>query len=37
VSVEPRLHAGHDVTLSVPLEKLYLFDRESEGALFVRA
>ena len=35
--VEPRLHTGQDVTLAVPLEKLYLFDRESESALSVSA
>jgi multiple sugar transport system ATP-binding protein len=37
VDVEPRLHVGQDVTLSVPLEKLYLFDRETESALSVSA
>jgi ABC-type sugar transport system ATPase subunit len=37
VPVEPRLHTGQDVTLAVPLEKLYLFDRETEGALSVAA
>jgi len=35
--VEPRLKAGQDVTLAVPCEKLYLFDRESESALTVAA
>ena len=35
--VEPRLHAGQDVTLAVPCAKLYLFDRESESALAVSA
>jgi multiple sugar transport system ATP-binding protein len=31
--IEPRLAAGQRVTLALPLEKLYLFDRESESAL----
>jgi multiple sugar transport system ATP-binding protein len=31
--VEPRLTAGAGIELSVPLEKVYLFDRESEQAL----
>src|SRR5215212_5374914 len=31
VSVEPRLHSGQAVTLAVPCDKLYLFDRESES------
>ncbi len=33
LAVEPRLQMGQDVTLTVPLEKLYLFDRETEAAL----
>jgi len=33
--VEPRLSAGEDVSLAVPLERLYLFDRESEQAIDV--
>jgi multiple sugar transport system ATP-binding protein len=37
VPVEPRLQTGQDVTLAVPVEKLYLFDRESEQALSVSA
>jgi multiple sugar transport system ATP-binding protein len=35
--VEPRLAAGESVTLALPLDKLYLFDLESESALEVRA
>ncbi len=31
--VEPRLSPGTGVEMSVPLEKVYLFDRESEQAL----
>ncbi len=31
--VEPRLAAGEPVTLAVALDKLYLFDQESESAL----
>jgi len=37
VPIEPRLAAGQSVTLAVPVEKLYLFDRESEQALDVAA
>jgi multiple sugar transport system ATP-binding protein len=37
VDVEPRLQAGQEVTLSVPVEKLYLFDRGTEAALSVAA
>jgi multiple sugar transport system ATP-binding protein len=37
VDVEPRLQAGQDVTLCVPVEKLYVFDRETESALSVAA
>src|SRR5215203_4753513 len=37
VSVEPRLHSGQAVTLTVPLDKLYLFDRESESAVALAA
>jgi multiple sugar transport system ATP-binding protein len=37
VPIEPRLAAGQSVTLAVPVEKLYLFDRESEQALSVSA
>jgi multiple sugar transport system ATP-binding protein len=33
--VEPRLAPQQDVSLTVPLEKLYLFDRESEQAIDV--
>ena len=35
--IEPRLAAGDAVTLALPLEKLYLFDRETESALSVAA
>ena len=35
--IESRLAAGESVTLAVPLEKLYLFDRESESALELAA
>jgi multiple sugar transport system ATP-binding protein len=31
--VDPRLQTGQDVTLAVPCDKLYLFDRENEEAL----
>ena len=31
--IEPRLSVGQDVTLAVPVEKLYLFDAETEAAL----
>jgi multiple sugar transport system ATP-binding protein len=37
VPVEPRLTAGQSITLALPLEKLYLFDPESERALEVAA
>jgi multiple sugar transport system ATP-binding protein len=37
VSVEPRLQSGQAVTLAVPLDKLYLFDRESESAVALAA
>jgi multiple sugar transport system ATP-binding protein len=37
LDIEPRLHVGEPVALAVPLEKLYLFDRESERALEVAA
>jgi multiple sugar transport system ATP-binding protein len=37
VDVEPRLQAGQDVTLCVAVEKLYVFDRETEAALSVAA
>ncbi len=37
VPVEPRLVPGQDVSLSAPLEKLYLFDRETEEAIEVAA
>jgi multiple sugar transport system ATP-binding protein len=33
--IEPRLAPQQDVSLTVPLEKLYLFDRESEEAIDV--
>jgi multiple sugar transport system ATP-binding protein len=33
--IEPRLTPQQDVSLTVPLEKLYLFDRESEQAIDV--
>ena len=35
--VEPRLAAGQSVELGLPLDKLYLFDQESESALEVAA
>jgi multiple sugar transport system ATP-binding protein len=35
LDVDPRLHSGQDVTLTLPLEKLYLFDRSTESALSV--
>jgi multiple sugar transport system ATP-binding protein len=35
VSVEPRLAPGDKITLVAPLEKLYLFDRETEESLAV--
>jgi multiple sugar transport system ATP-binding protein len=37
LDIEPRLQTGQSVELSVPLEKLYLFDGESERALEVAA
>jgi ABC-type sugar transport system ATPase subunit len=35
--VEPRLAAGEPVALAVALDKLYLFDQDSESALQVAA
>jgi multiple sugar transport system ATP-binding protein len=37
VPVEPRLKSGQAVELAVPLEKLYLFDQQTESALTVTA
>ena len=33
--VESSVGVGDDVTLTIPLEKLYLFDRETEAAVRV--
>jgi multiple sugar transport system ATP-binding protein len=37
LDIEPRLQTGQDVTLTVPLAKLYLFDRQTESALSIAA
>ena len=37
VPIEPRLKAGEHVHLTVPVEKLYLFDRETEQAIDIAA